>query len=409
MIPDLYPGLDLEGLSAGICPVPLTEIFEWPVLAVCPFFGFDDDSRAFGQGFARLLNRDLMVAHGISVLPPDEVPECRSVLDVKRLGAGRRGGRYQICGRLQGFGQATVMIFENGEPLTEFPIESDAPGLLSLAAASAVLAAIGLTPAQQTLSGWSEGRPATVGTLVEHGRLLALSSSDREIGVIGLLDRDPNYTLPLHDLDGSRHFRKLAAGCARDTSDAHLHFLVYAAIFGRPRTERLCQGYLRRALNYAPGHAKAHMCVPHLAPAGAGLIEHSAVAYRLLPGHGSAIGNLIGALEGQGAKPQDLIELAREAIDGQPDDPMGYYQIIRLLRAMGAPLDALDYAHALQALLGPPLPRRARFFLEQSPQTAAALSEGWDPAAQLEETIEHLKEIIDPPPCGCDAETHEHH
>ena len=141
-----------------------------------------------------------------------------------------------------------------------------------------------------------------------------------------------------------------------DPYDAQTCFSLFISIWQSTGAfEPEAVQFLRRAIEFSPGHGKAHMCAPHAAhPAVVKkMITHSELGYRLLPENPFAINNYVINLIESGASEEKMMALCREGIASDPSDPGNYYRMIELFSKLGKHSTALLVAEELQKLFEP--------------------------------------------------------
>jgi hypothetical protein len=237
-------------------------------------------------------------------------------------------------------------------------------------AVRAVLRALRVDVADDIVTKWRTGRPSEedlswFGKLVVHQHKLDVLAE-----VTALRKKSPRFTLPTQLLaeDDPRTRPLLYRALADDPNDAQLLFDAFCVTWTSKREQPEAMQLVRRAIELAPGHGKAHMCCPHAAHPNADMRFHAELGYRLLPGNPFAANNLVLYLQRHGRGNARAIEIAEEGIRGDPKDPGNYMRLVELYERRGEFAKALENAQVLAQLYGPPMDPRTRYCLEQNPR-----------------------------------------
>ncbi len=394
--PTLYPGLSPEELCGFLTDEEHARLQSLPIVLVHPVAGAgaSREERDLGVGVQRLLIRALMLIPDLSVRGPEDSPKTLFVPETEA--ATKRRSTFDLAGRTVVVGDRLGARFElvdaEGQR-TELALEPVALEEAVPLWAAELAKAMGATPGETAREGWRKGTPPSIESLRRLGAIARRQDAKgMEKAALALHDEDRDFVLPLHLLDelkGPRLTRALE-GLEADPFDAQLCFLLYCGLWTDGDFQPEAFQFLRKAIELSPGHGKAHMCAAHARCPGVDMLRHSELGYRLLPGNSFAVTNYLIALEAAGGAPADLVPLAVETIELDPENPDGHRSLVDALRATKDSKAALTAARRLERVLETMSPRTL-YCLKQNPVRARELARG--KARPLEEARKLVRAI----------------
>ncbi|MCA9070291.1 MAG: hypothetical protein KDA84_15260 [Planctomycetaceae bacterium] len=396
-VPKLYPDLSPKELSEFLTEDLFQKILGIPRLMVLPFGSANRSVREqlVGMGLSRLLIRDLMLVRNLSIRGPEDTPS-DFPKDPLRPSSGDSSD-IQITGEVemvdfQEFAARLWIHRQDQSPVEIIVPAGDVSSLIEVSRRELVQALDGEIHPQVEES-WRTGRPGSFELLQDFGQLCCLGKDEpmQSEQALALWKSHPEFVLPLHLVSEGPDYH--LRGLEYDPHDAQLCFLLFIAFWESRGHQPEAVQFLRKAISLSPGHGKAHMCAPHAAHPQVDMLGHSELGYRLLPGNPFAINNYILYLEKAG-KTDDLKRLAKEGLKTDPYDHSSYERLIELYSAEGEYEKALHFAERLLELYGPPIHPRTLTCLQQNPQRAASLAEGWQPADDIQRDIRRLRQMI---------------
>lgn len=373
-VPRLYPDLRGVTLESFLTPAAAKALGRLPRVEVHPFVDPSDDpsDQRAGAALSRVLIRDLMLLRSVSVRGPEDTPPL-TLAALEADGPPEGEVTAHVTGRVRLEGDrmvATLLVTRGGTGSRRIVLDETA-GSLHVACATALAAALDADVDDRTLRRWRALLPS-VAALVRHGQIV-LEGGD----AVAAFRLGSNYPTVLHEVgDGPAALRALVEGLERDPFDAQLCFHAFLAVWTGTGPQDCALQFARKAIELSPGHGKAHMVLPHVSRSRAGLLHHSELAYRLLPGNIFALTNYINYSREAGRSGTELLPLVEQAVLLDPESPLARTQAIEALREAGELGRALEHAEALASLYGPPINPRTLHCLRQNPRMEEALRRG---------------------------------
>lgn len=394
--PDLYPGMSWEQIADLFGAGDFARMRAAPRVMVLPFSspsgkpGSDDPAgSALGAGVARMLIRDLGLVRNLVVRGPEDTP------GIALQAVNERGLEALTCGETNLLGGVVAHAAGRfvGELLLLRPdgtagsASAESDNLVGFLAAcvNTALRLLGLQPMLPVADAWLAGRPPNVGVLSAYGDLRKLEAEDK--GTVrdrtteaarAMRTEFPEFALPGDIIysDEDRNCRAaLLSAWRTDPWDANRHFLIYCGTWKADGVNLRAAGWCARAIQLAPGHGKAHMCLPHSMPKVKSLIAHQELAYLLLPGNSFAKTNLMISLERFGGGEGRILELCDEGVAADPHDTGPLVQKFLVLERMDRFDEAIAIGRKILEMLEVMHPR-TRYCLRQSPATARQMDDG---------------------------------
>ncbi len=401
-VPQLYPQLESAALSNFLSEEEYQRMLGFPIVMALPLALDESTEREMlaGIGLSRILIRDLSLATNISVRGPEDTP----LIPLSAIAEDADFLKRQITigGRVVEGGSTLSGEFELRFPEGRRPMTltvSQAPlAEFLMRAVGDLLEALEATLPDEIEEMLRKGRPANVDSLVRFGTLCveenAMAKSE---GAIALCRDDAEFVLPLHLIDDEDPRGKsfYLEGLTEDPFDSQLCFLLFASLWESRGHQPEAAQFLRRALELSPGHGKAHMYLSEVAHDEAPRLLHAELGYRLLPGNPFAVDAYIRRLRETEGRADQIMDLAIESLEAEPEDPLNYERVIAALLEIGDARNALRIAEQLQALYEPEMNERTRHFLQQHPSTCDRLRSGdWNPAVENQARIDELLSMV---------------
>ncbi|MBL8853626.1 MAG: hypothetical protein JNK57_06610 [Planctomycetaceae bacterium] len=120
------------------------------------------------------------------------------------------------------------------------------------------------------------------------------------------------------------------------------------------------------------------------------MLHFSELGYCLLPGNSFAINNYLINLHESGAPTKVYFDLANEGLKADPNDPGCCERLLDIFKEQNQYAAALKIAMKLEGMYRTMHPR-TRYCIQQNPQRAEMLANGYDFAANMRETIQELR------------------
>lgn len=344
-----------------------------PVLAAC----------------SHLLIRNLMLLPDLSVLGPEDTRDATAGADPRSL---LEDDETLVVLSAAHQKVNVVWYHRDAEGTLAMPmaeLQRD-PGAALAGASRWIASQLGAGVPGAVEAAWRAGQPSDVESLKRHGELMLRSAPGNQV-VETAWRKDPANATILWQLEDEPYpVDVLLAGFEQDPHNAQLCFLLFCAVWESGGFEPWAVQYCRKAVELAPGHGKAHMCVPHAAPDLRSLLAHSELAVQFLPRNAFAASNYFSNLTKWGYQDERTLRLAALCIELDPENPDGYQQLIRQLTAECRFAEARQVAASLCELYSPPMAPRTRYSLSQNPVTAERLERGWNPYPESVEDLERL-------------------
>jgi hypothetical protein len=402
--PALYPALDDEALCRIFAAATARELADATRVVVVPLAGADEPSVHAGLAFARLLRRDLCLLHGLS---PRDSADTRSTPyeSADAVDARERRGQWVVGGNATLSGQRLSLALwgVRDEHRFYFTLEGDIIHTLLSAALQRLARELGTEVQASAAHAIERGHPPSLAALLRLGAVFALAarriqkgaSSHRDLEVeaqaLDLLTDFPALSV-LGELLGPSRLADLYRLYDQDPHNAGLCFHIYCQLWRGDGYQREAFQFVRRALELCPAHGKANMVAPHAAFEPARMGQHSELAYRLLPDNSFAASNYAGWLARHEKAHEQVIPVARAAIDLSPADPASYERLMDAYEALRDYERAHEVGKELLGWLEPRIHPRTRYCLDQNPVTRARLARGeYDPAANLKTRLARLQ------------------
>jgi tetratricopeptide (TPR) repeat protein len=401
--PKLYPGLDPLRLERFLTHEKYLHIQMFDNVYILPFVSRRSEPKQirFGTGLARFMIRNLMLLRDVSIHGPEDTPESPNESIRERTDAqphsshitgvadfGAEG--YSLRAELHRAGRSATSATVRQRDFKKFLLEC-----------SRTLAELlGSELDDGILEAWEVGQPRDAQSLVELGKIRVdlADSARRDAAIRRLLEADPDFIVPLWDLDCDDRpaaRKRCLEGLERDPHNAQLCFTTFILFWSSKGPQPEALQFCRKAIELSPGHGKAHMCAPHAAQRPVEMLRHSELGYRLLPGNSFAMNNYSTALMRAKAPAERRIALAEEAIAADPNDPGSYMRLIGICDELGDYRTALNAAKRLQKLFEPVVNERALYCLRQNPEQARRLDSGeYDPVAETRNLIQLLRKML---------------
>lgn len=405
-IPRLYPDIDDPKFALFRTPAQSEEVKKYPMVMVLPFT--DDpsgrDDKLFGAGFARLLIRNLMLVRRISVKGPEDTPDA-GIDDLRpHLDSFKQfiviGGKIVLG---NGFIQADItLLAPGGQSVTRSVRAANGRELLWQCSEQIAKTVRGEVD-DSIREMWKYGQPTTnyeqnvmrLGFVrMAHDR----KNPEQTHQAVALLNQAPTMSVCCSyiDDDVSPHALRLyLRSFEYDPYDPQLCFGLFCATWQSTGHEPFSLQYIRRGLELCPAHGKLNMCAPHTAHPAVSkkMLHHSELGYRLLPGNSFAINNYLINLQECGAPTTVYFDLANEGLKSDPHDPGCCEQLLTIFQERNEHAAALKIAIKLEAMYRTMHPR-TRYCIQQNPQRARMVAEGYDFAANMRQTIRELRAML---------------
>ncbi len=403
-IPSLYPDLDPLQLEQFLTDSDYAHIKSFDNVYVLPFFSRKSEptQSCFGLGLSRLMIRNLMLLHDVSIHGPEDTPQvpCEAIHAV----AETHPRSCYVTG-IANFGSdgysLQVEAQRPGQPVKNASVHHEDFKAFLRDCTSSIAQLLGSTVDASIANAWEVAQPRDVNSLVQLGKIHLNFQHEQMVergrAALKLLEVDPDFVTALWDFDeelpGAR--QEYFSALKRDPYNAQLCFLTFCTIWNSKGPQPEALQFCRRAIKLSPGHGKAHMCAPHAAQQPQKMLRHSELGYRLLPGNSFAVNNYTIALTRTNAPATQRIELAEEGIAADPRDPGNYLRLIELCTSLGNHQFALATAERLQKLYEPQIDERALYCLRQNPRMAKLIDSGsYDPAAANRQRIAELRQRV---------------
>ncbi len=402
-IPRLYPDIEDPKFALFRTPAQSAEIKKYPLVMVLPFVDepSSQDEKLFGAGFARLLIRNLMLARKICVKGPEDTPDA-GLNDVRRhLDSFKQ--HILIGGKIvfgNGFIQADVtFLTPNGKSVDKSFRARDGRNLLWQCSEqiSKILRAEVDDGIREM---WKYGQPNTnyEQSVMQLGFVqMAYDIQDpqRSKQAVALLNSVPSLSVCCAYIDDDctpDAARLFLRSYEYDPYDPQLCFGLFTATWQSTGHEPYSLQFIRRGLELSPGHGKLNMCAPHTAHPSVTrqMLHFSELGYRLLPGNSFAINNYLINLHESGAPTRVFFDLANEGLAADPYDPGCCQRLLDIFQEQGQYTAALKIAMKLEGMYRTMHPR-TRYCIQQNPQRAEMLANGYDFTANMRETIQELR------------------
>lgn len=397
----------------------LRAIGQMPVVCVLPFIPIVDSSKSeqigpgVGMLLASLTRRNLLLTRAVSVLdagdsglmaPPDfdftsepeqlaELHRSASVVIQGTFGASQDGYalKLQVC-----------RITANGPTQDEVAIGFQPPQVSKLSAAIAdkLSQILKIQLAPETKQHWRIAQPQSWQQLTQHAHFAERDYLAKLIDLVasGAAHPDIMANFDTDGLDPVMAQRGAAAALQQDPWNAQLYFnLATSTMHMGPKAVE-AQKLLKTAVTIAPGHGKAHMCLPHVIPHTQTnrdqILAHSEAGYRLLRQNPFAISNFCQYLAMLAPEDPRIFALLKQSIELSPYDPSAYSVAVQHLVSIGRGKEGLPFAQELVRLCTPPLDERTLYSFRQSADVAQQLDRGeFDPLVYAQT---HVRACNDP-------------
>jgi tetratricopeptide (TPR) repeat protein len=404
-IPSVYPDLDPLQLEQFLKDSDFASIKSFDNVYILPFVSQNSEpaQMCFGLGLSRLMIRNLMLLRDVSIHGPEDTPEV-PYEKIHALAEAQPQSCHVIG--IANFGSEgyslQVEAHRRGQPVRSTHVRHVDFKAFLRECSSAITQLLGSTVDASITQAWDVAQPRDANSLVQLGKIHLdferQQTAERGRAALKLLEIDPDFVTALWDYDeelpGARE--EYLSALKRDPYNAQLCFVTFCAVWTSKGPQPEALQFCRRAIELSPGHGKAHMCAPHSAQQPEGMLRHSELGYRLLPGNSFAVSNYTIALTRANAPAGKRIELAQEGIAADPRDPGNYLRLIELCISLGDHQTALATAERLQKLYEPEMDERALYCLRQNPRMAKLIDSGnYDPAAQNRQRIAELRKRVE--------------
>ena len=403
-VPQLYANLDGKALSSFMDKEEYRRLCKLPRVVILPIASekCPEVDRFFGIGLSRLLIRDLMLVRDLSIRGPEETPlllkeEATEQHQIRNDDSIWVSGFSRV--RRDSFG-VELRIHRPGKKTCGTTIKDANFREFVTQCTTTIAKVIGGTLTDEVRKKWTTGRPGTVKTLVDMGQLLTRhkSAAEKSKAALKLWFRDKGFSVALHAVEdrSQPNLRStLLQAFERDPYNAQLCYELFHTVWETEGYEPPALQFLRRAIELAPGHGKAHMCAPYAAHPEVNMLTHAHLGYKLQPGNPRAIDSYIQLLSEAGYPPKKLLKVARKGIKYDPYDPNNYHRMIDLFIDEGDYRNALKIAERLHGLFVPEIDERAWYCMEQNLRIRDRLLTGeYDPVAENVDVIHQLRDAV---------------
>lgn len=397
----------------------LRAIGQLPVVCVLPFVPITDASKSeqlgpgVGMMLASLTRRNLLLTRALSVLDagdsglmappgfdftsePEQLEALHRTASVVIQGTftSVEGGyalKLHVCQRAKnGPAQSAVTIRFQTQQVSQ----------LSAAIADKLSQILKVQLAPEIKQHWRTAQPRSWQELTQHAQHVERDYLAKLIDLVasGAAHPDIMANFDTDHLDPEIAQRGAAAALQHDPWNAQLYFnLATSTMHLGPKAVE-AQKLLKTAVTIAPGHGKAHMCLPHVIPPTQTnrdqILAHSETGYRLLRHNTFAISNFCQYLAMLAPEDPRIFPLLKESIELSPYDPGAYSVAVQHLISIGRGMEGLPFAQELVRLCTPPLDERTLYSFRQSADVAQQLDRGeFDPLAYAQN---HVRACQDP-------------
>lgn len=407
------PLYSLEQLSA-IAQMPVAIVFPFTPLRLSS--AGENAGPGVGAALANLLRRGLLLTRRLSVLDagdsgPFADPDYDVAADQEVLASAFEAARVLV--------QGTLLEDANGMAIRLDVIQqgSDGPqarrmqlrfkreqvGQLSGAVTRNVCKLIGVACTEELSSRLRTAQPRDWKELCQTGYCLEQGHWAKliERTETGVSHPDALSAVDSEGISPELSYRGDAAATRLDPWNPQAFFNLATSLMKVGPAAQMGQpamSALRHALTIAPGHGKAHMCLPHVIPHVAEyrdyILGHADVGYRLLRTNSFALGNFSQYLCMFAPDDPRILELHQRSIQLSPLDPGGYSAAVQHFVMQGAVYDAMQFAQQLLRICTPPLHERTIYAFRQDPEIARLMDQGeFDPVAFAQS---HVQACLEP-------------